>query len=88
MLRLFIRASCSVLYSAYKTRDLHKQREAKLDPITDIFRTLHVTAIGLHRFEATAPWGLIQEKQTEEEITSSKEGLAHRLGAFRHAVAR
>jgi AraC-like DNA-binding protein len=29
-----------------------------LDPITDVFRTLHVTAFGQHRLEATAPWGL------------------------------
>lgn len=48
-----------------------KNRGAKLDPITDIFRTLHVTAIGLHRLEATAPWALIQEKQAEGEITPS-----------------
>jgi AraC-like DNA-binding protein len=40
-----------------------------LDPITDIFRTLHVTAFGQHRLEATAPWGLIQEKQKEEKVT-------------------
>jgi hypothetical protein len=30
--------------------------EAKLDPITDIFRTMQVTAFGQHRLEATAPW--------------------------------
>jgi AraC-like DNA-binding protein len=29
-----------------------------MDPITDAFRTLHVTAFGQHRLEATAPWGL------------------------------
>jgi AraC-like DNA-binding protein len=29
-----------------------------MDPITDIFRTMHVTAFGLHRLEATAPWGV------------------------------
>ena len=45
--------------------------EARLDPITDIFRTMHVTAFGQHRLEATAPWGLIQDKQTEEKFTSS-----------------
>ena len=39
-----------------------------MDPVTDIFRTMHVTAFGLHRLEATAPWGLIQEKQTEEKV--------------------
>jgi hypothetical protein len=46
-------------------------REAMLDPITDIFRTMHVNAFGLHRLEATAPWGMKQENQTKEEVTSS-----------------
>src|ERR1700681_3553868 len=32
---------------------------------------MHVTAFGLHRLEATAPWGVIQEKQTEEKVTPS-----------------
>src|ERR1700740_2264151 len=48
-----------------------QKREAKLDPITDIFRTMHVTAFGLHRLEATAPWGVKQENQTEEKVTPS-----------------
>jgi AraC-like DNA-binding protein len=42
-----------------------------LDPITDIFRTLRVTAFGQHRLEATAPWGLIQEGNLEEKATPS-----------------
>jgi hypothetical protein len=42
-----------------------------MDPITDIFRTMHVIAFGQHRLEATAPWGLIQEKQAEEKVTPS-----------------
>src|SRR5207253_10703234 len=42
-----------------------------LDSITDIFRTMHVTAFGLHRLEATAPWGVKQENQTEEKVTPS-----------------
>ncbi|HEY5215164.1 MAG TPA: AraC family transcriptional regulator [Acidobacteriaceae bacterium] len=42
-----------------------------MDPITDIFKTMHVTAFGQHRLEATAPWGLIQEKQPEEKVTPS-----------------
>ncbi len=42
-----------------------------LDPITDIFRTMHVNAFGLHRLEATAPWGVRQENQTEETVTLS-----------------
>ena len=42
-----------------------------MDPISDIFRTMHITAFGQHRLEATAPWGLIQEKQAGEKATSS-----------------
>ena len=42
-----------------------------MDPITDIFRTMHVTAFGQHRLEATAPWGLIQEGRAEEKATPS-----------------
>ena len=44
---------------------------AQLDPITDIFRTMHVTAFGQHRLEATAPWGLIQAGREEEKATPS-----------------
>jgi AraC-like DNA-binding protein len=32
---------------------------------------MHVTAFGQHRLEATAPWGLIQEKRTEDKVTPS-----------------
>jgi AraC-like DNA-binding protein len=32
---------------------------------------MHVTAFGQHRLEATAPWGLIREKQTGERVPSS-----------------
>ena len=39
--------------------------------ITDIFRTMHVTAFGQHRLEATAPWGLIGGKESEEKVTPS-----------------
>jgi AraC-like DNA-binding protein len=35
-----------------------------VDPITDIFRTMRVTACGQHRLEATAPWGLRQGTRT------------------------
>src|SRR3984893_14975728 len=45
--------------------------EATLDPITDIFRTMHVAAFGLHRLEATAPWGVKQENKAEESVTPS-----------------
>src|SRR6202021_2674403 len=56
--------------------------KVKVDPITDIFRTMRVTAFGQHRLEATPPWGLIQEKQIEEKVTPadkkiSPKDLAH-----------
>src|ERR1700722_8240008 len=53
-----------------------QKREVKLDPITDIFRTMHVTAFGLHRLEATAPWGVEQEKQTQEKVTPSDKKMS------------
>ena len=53
-----------------------KKKEAKLDPITDIFRTMHVSAFGLHRLEATAPWGKKQENQTEEKVTPSDKKMS------------
>src|ERR1700680_4431694 len=53
-----------------------QKSEAKLDPITDIFRTMHVTAFGQHRLEATAPWGLIQDKQTEEKVTPANKKIS------------
>src|SRR5271166_4478047 len=61
---------------------IRPDNEAKLDSITDIFRTMRVTAFGLHRLEATAPWGLKQENEIEEKVTpsgkkSSPTDLAH-----------
>ena len=37
---------------------------------------MHVTAFGLHRLEATAPWGLKQENQTEEQATPSDKKMS------------
>ena len=49
-----------------------------MDSITDIFKTMHVTAFGLHRLEATAPWGIKQENQTEpSDKKMSPTDLAH-----------
>lgn len=53
-----------------------------MDSITDTFRTMHVTAFGQHRLEATAPWGLIQDKRSEEKVRppgkkNSPTDLAH-----------
>ena len=51
---------------------IRPKMEDKLDPITDIFRTMHVTAFGLHRLEATAPWGVKQENQAKEKVAPSE----------------
>ena len=54
-----------------------------MDPITDVFRTLHVTAFGQHRLEATAPWGLkgggaeTEGKASNVGKKSSPTDLAH-----------
>ncbi|MGC2661264.1 MAG: AraC family transcriptional regulator [Bryobacteraceae bacterium] len=48
-----------------------QEKEPKLDPITDIFRTMHVTAFGLHRLEATAPWGVKQENEAAVQVKPS-----------------
>src|SRR6202453_4008417 len=50
--------------------------EVVLDPITDIFRTMHVTAFGLHRLEATAPWGVKEETQSEEKAPSADKKMS------------
>ena len=42
-----------------------------MDPITDILQKMHVIAFGQRRLEATAPWGLIQERQSKEKVSSS-----------------
>jgi AraC-like DNA-binding protein len=42
-----------------------------MDPITDIFRTMHVTAFGLHRLEATAPWGVKQGNAVKVHVRPS-----------------
>ncbi len=54
-----------------------------MDPISDVFRTLHVTAFGQQRLEATAPWGLrgggaqAEEKASNAGKTNSPRDLAH-----------
>src|SRR5258708_34036336 len=37
---------------------------------------MHVTAFGLHRLEATAPWGVKQENQTEEKVAPSDKKMS------------
>jgi AraC-like DNA-binding protein len=38
-----------------------------MDPITDVFETMHVASVVHARLEATAPWGLMRAAQAAEE---------------------
>ena len=42
-----------------------------MDAITDIFNTLHVSAVVHSRLEATAPWALMREAEIEGKVTTS-----------------
>ena len=42
-----------------------------MDPITDIFKTMHVAAVVHSRLEATAPWGLARSAEIEERVAPS-----------------
>ncbi len=53
-----------------------QKKVAEMDPITDIFRTMHITAFGMHRLEATAPWGVRQEKQLGKKVKRSGKNVA------------
>jgi AraC-like DNA-binding protein len=46
-----------------------------MDPITDVFETMHVTSVVHARLEATAPWGLMRAAQAaeEEEVDSERQ---------------
>lgn len=47
-----------------------------MDPITDIFRTMHVTAVVHSRLEATAPWGLMRQAHVEDDVTPSGQKIS------------
>ena len=42
-----------------------------MDPITDIFNTMHVTTVIHSRIEATAPWGVAREEEAGMKATVS-----------------
>jgi AraC-like DNA-binding protein len=45
-----------------------------LDPITDIFQTMHVAAVVHSRLEATAPWGLMREAREADAKSTDSAG--------------
>jgi len=51
-----------------------------MDPITDIFRTMHVPLSVCHRLEATAPWGVYRRSRPRQSPFRQKDAptdLAH-----------
>src|SRR6266568_9066899 len=61
-----------------------------LDPLTDLFNTMHVASVVQARLEATAPWGLIREAEDAEEAaphSSAPEEFAIPVSALRHGFA-
>ena len=55
-----------------------------MDPVSDVFKTMHVTSVVHARLEATAPWGLLREPESGNDaalhaaaIDKSPSQLAH-----------
>jgi hypothetical protein len=46
----------------------------RMDPMTDIFKTMHVGAVLHSRLEATAPWALMRHAQDTEAKTTVSSG--------------
>jgi AraC-like DNA-binding protein len=55
-----------------------------LDPITDLFETLHVTGVVHARLEATAPWGFKRDTEVAEEVSKGSNHTGHSPFQFAH----
>ena len=56
-----------------------------MDPITDVFKTMHVASVVHARLEATAPWGLMREAEDAKEAmphSSASEDWRSQLAHF------
>jgi AraC-like DNA-binding protein len=59
-----------------------------LDPLTDIFRTMHIRAVVHSRLEATAPWGLTRAANEAEGTDSAGHRIAPSELAYFGMVSR
>jgi len=59
---------------------------SKLDPITDLFHTMHVASVLHARLEATAPWGLVREAEDAKEAVPHSSALKHSPSHLRTSV--
>ena len=68
-----------------------QRRRLKLDPITDLFHTMHVASVVHARLEATAPWGLMRGAEDANEAVAHSSALkefAVPVRALRDGFAR
>src|ERR1035437_1725630 len=56
----------------------------EMDPITDVFKTMHVASVVHARLEATAPWGLIRKGEAGEEQASHSAAPGYSPSQFAH----
>src|SRR5437899_11809495 len=50
-------------------------RGLQLDPLTDLFNTMHVASVVHSRLEATAPWGLMRGAEDANESVAHSSAL-------------
>ena len=55
-----------------------------MDPLTDVFQTLHVANVVHARLDATAPWGLKQEAESSSGTAKDSAGSASSPFKFAH----
>ena len=55
-----------------------------MDPITDLFRTMHVASVVHARLEATAPWGLMRGAEDANEAMAHSSALRNSPSQFAH----
>jgi AraC-like DNA-binding protein len=55
-----------------------------MDPISDVFETMHVTSVVHSRLEATAPWGLMREAETGNDAAFHSAAAENLPSQFAH----
>jgi len=55
-----------------------------VDPVTDVFKTMHVASVVHARLEATAPWGLTREGEAGEEQAPHSAAPGYSPSQFAH----
>src|SRR3977135_2337998 len=61
-----------------------QERWLRMDPISDVFETMHVTSVVHSRLEATAPWGLMREAETGNDAAFHSAAAENLPSQFAH----